>query len=269
MEMRRPLVMGILNVTPDSFYAGSRAMSSSDIKRKADSLIAEGADIIDIGACSTRPGSKPAEAAEELERLESAFEVIKGIEKKVLVSVDTFRSDIAEKCLSRWNVDIINDISGGADPEMIETVARHNACYILMHNRGISAEAECSQIYGEDIVADVVSELAFKVNEARKAGICNLIVDPGFGFGKSTEQNFEILKRLQDFRVLECPVLVGVSRKRMTREAAGSDSTESLASTIALNTAAMLKGANIIRVHDVKEGLAAARMADLLNETKV
>lgn len=251
----RPLVMGIVNATPDSFYAASRALDAGAAVERARRLIEEGADIVDIGACSTRPGSQPADEAEEAARLFPTLDAVRKALPEAIISVDTFRASIASRCMEEWNVEIINDITGGADPEMYDAVANFGATYVLMHNRGVAAEKETAQMYGPDVVADIVRELAFKVNDARKAGICNLIVDPGFGFSKTTEQSMEILARLGCLKVLGCPILVGISRKRM----AGS-----LAATIALNTAAVLNGADIIRVHDATEGVVAARTAGSL-----
>ena len=264
VELCRPLVMGILNLTPDSFYAGSRETDAQAAALRARKMIEEGADIIDIGACSTRPGSAPVSEEEEMMRLEGPLTEIRRALPKAVISVDTFRSSIARECMARLGVEIINDITGGADPAMYATVASAGACYILMHNRGASASAHPSENYGPDVVADVVSELAFKVNEARKAGICNLIVDPGFGFAKDTGQNYAILSRLECLKELGCPILVGLSRKRMAREACGCDVADSLVPTVALNTVALMKGAFIIRVHDVKEGVMTVKTIEAL-----
>lgn len=252
-EMTRPWVMGILNVTPDSFHPSSRAQSPEEAACKAAEMAAAGADIIDVGACSTRPGSVSVSEEEELRRLEGAMEAIRRRlpSGSVLISVDTFRASVAAECLRRWDVDIINDVSGGADPGMFPTVARHGAAYVLMHSRGCPADMDSRCGYG-DVVADVIRELAFRLNEARLAGLCNVIIDPGFGFAKTVGQNLTLLRHLDRFRVLGCPVLAGISRKRMTVDG-------SLASTIALNAVAIAAGASIIRVHDVAEGVATAQ----------
>lgn len=269
MELKRPLVMGIINVTPDSFYAESRHLDPFDVSAQAIQMEYQGADIIDVGGCSTRPDSSPVDKEEELARLRMALEATSNIRTgcnkgNVVYSVDTFRSEVAEECLSRYGVHIINDISGGIDPRMFETVARHNAGYVLTHNRGLCAKSEESEEYGSDIMADVVSELAFKVSEAREAGVCNLIVDPGLGFGKTEEQSLEILSRLECLKVLGCPILVGLSRKRMVRMFASNLSDQTLTATTAMNAVAVMNGADIIRVHDVMEGSTAARVAHAL-----
>ena len=257
VELRRPLVMGIINLTPDSFYAGSRAPGAEDAARTAREMLEQGADIIDLGACSTRPGSQPVSEEEEMKRLEAPLEAIRKALPDAVLSVDTFRARVAEECIRRWGVDVINDVSGG-DDEMYDVAAKSGAWYVLMHTRGTPAEMDGLCDYG-DVVADVVSELAFKADKARARGVANLIVDPGFGFAKTAQQNFELLRRLESLKALECPILVGISRKRMAREAGGSDATGALSATIALNTAALLNGANIIRVHDVAEGVQTAR----------
>lgn len=257
MELSQPLVMGILNITPDSFYAGSRVTGVEEAVEKAGKMLEAGADILDIGGCSTRPGSVPAEPEEEMRRLAGPVGKIREAFPEAIISVDTFRASVAGECLGRWNVDIINDVGGGEDPEMFSVVARHHAAYVLMHKRGTPASMDACCDY-TDVVADVVSELAFRLAAAREAGISDVFVDPGFGFAKSPSQGLSLLKHLEEFKVLGCPVLVGFSRKRMAREACGN--TDGLVATVALNAVALSKGASIIRVHDVKEGVETARI---------
>lgn len=258
IEFRRPWVMGILNVTPDSFYSGSRTPSAAEALMRARVMLAEGADILDIGACSTRPGSEPVSADEELERLMPALTAIREHFPEAVISVDTFRARVAEECLKSGKADIINDVSGGEDPAMFDVVSRHGAIYILMHSRGNPNNMDSLCNYG-DVTADVVSELAFSLDEARKAGICNVIIDPGFGFAKTTRQNLQLLVNLDRLKVLECPILAGLSRKRFVRESGECELADSLTPTIALNSAALLKGASIIRVHDVREAVLTAK----------
>lgn len=257
LSLSRPAVMGILNITPDSFYAGSRTLDAYEAVKRAGDMLSAGASIIDIGACSTRPGSSPVDAEEELRRLHAPLEAIRSAFPSALLSVDTFRASVAEECLSRWNVDIINDVSGGTDPGMFETVARHDAIYVLTHSRGTSADMDSRCSYS-DVVAEVISELAFRLDEARRAGVCNIIVDPGFGFAKNVEQNFRLLNCLEYFKELGCPILVGMSRKRM------SGSANSVVPTVALNAVALYKGASVIRVHDVKEGVETVKVMERL-----
>lgn len=257
--LTRPLVMGIVNLTPDSFYAASRVTEASETVKRVRAMIENGADIIDIGACSTRPGSDSVEMEEEWNRLHKPLEAVRKAFPEAILSIDTFNAEIAGRCLETAGVEIINDVSGGEDPKMMETVARHDACYILMHTRGTPKEMDNLSRY-EDVTADVVRELAFRLDEAREKGLCNVIVDPGFGFAKTTEQNFELLKNLNCLKILGCPILAGISRKRMTRNAGEYDADDSLVSTIALNTIALMNGASIIRVHDVKEAAQTVRI---------
>lgn len=258
IEMDRPRVMGIVNITPDSFYPGSRAMDAAQAVARTRTLLEEGADIIDIGACSTRPGSTPPSPREEMERLECVMPAIRGAFPEALISIDTYRAEVAGECLRRWHVEIINDVSGGEDPSMYATVAGHGAAYVLMHTRGDAASMDSLAAYG-DVVAETVSELAFRLDKARLAGLSNVIIDPGFGFAKSAEQSLRLLSRLDWLKELGCPILVGISRKRMAREAAECEAADSLVPTVALNAVAISKGADFIRVHDVREGVLTAK----------
>lgn len=258
IEIRRPLVMGILNVTPDSFYAASRTPEPAEALRRAGAMIEEGADILDIGACSTRPGSESPSEEEEIRRLMPALRAIRERLPQALISVDTFRPGVARRAIEECGADIINDISGCSDAEMLDVVAEGKAAYILMHMRGVPADMDEKCAY-DDVTADVIRELAFKLNEARMRGVCNVIIDPGFGFAKTTEQNFRLLARLDRFKILGCPILAGLSRKRMVREAGECDAADSLAATVALNAAALMKGASIIRVHDVREAVQTVK----------
>lgn len=262
--LTRPWVMGIINITPDSFYAGSREMRAEEAAKRALAMAADGADILDIGACSTRPGSEGVSAREEIARLRGPLERIRTELPDAIISIDTYQSEVARFCLEEFAVDIINDVSGGADPAMYEVVAAGKAVYILMHTRGSAMEMDGMCDYGADVTAKVIEELAFKLYDARQKGIADVIVDPGFGFAKKAEQNYRMLAELDRFAVLGCPVLVGMSRKRMAREAAGCTVADSLTPTIALNAVALMKGAHIIRVHDVAEGVATAKTIDKL-----
>lgn len=258
LELNRPLVMGIVNLTDDSFYAPSRIKGENAAVERIGEMIMQGADIIDIGACSSRPGATWVSESEELTRLGSVLEKIRKTYPEAILSIDTFRASVAEECISRWKVDIINDITGGSDVEMYNVVARHDAAYVLMHMRADSKNMDNHCNY-EDVVADVIRELAFNIDKAQDAGVCNLIIDPGFGFAKTEEQNFEMLKHLNYFNVLGYPLLIGISRKRMTRGNNDPDSSEARTATIALNAVALAKGAHIIRVHDVPEGVITAK----------
>lgn len=264
VEFSRIWVMGILNLTPDSFFAGSRTLRADDALMRVRTMLGQGADIIDIGACSTRPGSAPASADEELNRLSGPLEAIRKAFPEAIISIDTFRTHVARECLEKWKVDIINDISGGEDDGMLEAVARAGAGYVMMHMRGTPATMDSLCHYEADVTTEVVRELAFRLDNARRAGVANVIVDPGFGFAKTPEQGYELLSRLDRLKVLGCPILAGISRKRMVREAAGCDLADALIPTVAMNAAAILKGADIIRVHDVSEAVLTAKSIDML-----
>jgi len=258
VEFQRPAVMGILNVTPDSFYAGSRAMSSLELTARVNRLLAEGADIIDIGGCSTRPGAGEVDEPEEMRRVQAGLEAVRSVDSGVLVSVDTYRSGVARMAVERWGADIINDISGGSlDGDMFATVAALKVPYVLMHMRGTPATMQTLTEYA-DVTADVVAELSASVHRLELAGVSDIIVDPGFGFAKTLDQNYELMRHLpQVASMLEKPLLVGVSRKSMVTRLLNVTPDEALAGTVALNTYALLNGASVLRVHDV----AAARHA--------
>lgn len=262
----RPLVMGIVNVTPDSFYAGSRVSAESDIAGRVEAMIAAGADIIDLGAYSSRPGADDVSADEELSRLRLGMKAIRAVTRDVPVSVDTFRADVAREAVCSMGADIINDISGGdLDGRMWATVAELRVPYVLMHMRGTPATMQDMTDY-KDVTADVICELSKKLRALRLLGVADVIVDPGFGFGKTLGQNFEMMRNLHLFgKTLDAPVLVGISRKSMIANSLGVGADGALAGTVALNTIALMRGASIIRVHDVPEAVAAVRMYTLSN----
>lgn len=264
LDFSRPWVMGIVNVTPDSFYAGSRTPSAADVERRVAQMKADGADCIDIGGYSSRPGADDVSADEEYRRLATGLEAIRKVWPEAVVSVDTFRSDVARRCVEEWGVDIINDIGGGTlDPEMTPTVAALHVAYVLMHMRGTPSTMASLTNY-DDVVADILADLAFKADDLRQAGVADVIIDPGFGFAKTVEQNFELLGRLQEFRILQCPLLAGLSRKSMIWKSLGTTPAESLAGTVALDTVALLHGADIVRVHDVREAVQTVRLLSRL-----
>lgn len=258
VSLDAPLVMGILNATPDSFYAPSRAEEERAAVERARQIVEEGAAIIDVGACSTRPGSDTVDAATEMERLRRVLGPIRRELPGAALSVDTFRADVARMCVEEFGACMVNDVSGGlADERMFPTVAQTGAAYVLMHMRGTPATMQGLTDY-EDVVHDVVLELSRGVARLRRLGVCDVVADPGFGFAKTLTQNYELLAGLGAFRELGCPLLVGVSRKRMIAGLLGVEVGDALAGTIAVNTAAMLSGAHIVRVHDVKAAVQAA-----------
>lgn len=252
----RPWIMGILNVTDDSFYAGCRVADAQELRARVRAIRDEGADCIDIGACSTRPGSEPVDPALETERLLSAIAAVREEWSDAVISVDTFRSDVARQCVSA-GADMINDISGGTlDPGMFDAVEQLRVPYILMHMRGTPATMQGLTEY-DDVTADVVRETAFRIRDLRERGVCDIIVDPGFGFAKDAAQNFRLMAGLEEICRIGLPVLVGVSRKSMIWKPLGITPAEALPGTIALNTYAMLHGADILRVHDVAAAVQA------------
>lgn len=261
-----PWVMGIVNVTPDSFYADSRTFDSQSIYNRIANLIEQGADAIDIGGYSSRPGAADVSAQEEYSRLASALEIIRKHFPDTIVSIDTFRADVARKCVSDWQADIINDISGGiADPEMWNTVAELKVPYILMHMRGTPKTMQSLCDYS-DVTADVIKDLAAKIDKMRQLGIADIIIDPGFGFAKTLEQNYTLMSELQEFKRLDMPLLVGISHKSMIYKALDIKPENALNGTTVLNTIALAKGADILRVHDVKEAKEAVKITKLINQ---
>ncbi len=257
----KPWVMGILNVTPDSFYSGSRmGVDEMRIGERVEEILKEGGDIIDIGAYSTRSNADDISPEEEYSRLKIGLNVIKNIDANAIVSVDTFRADVARRCVEEFGVDIVNDVSGGTlDDEMFATVANLKVPYILMHMRGTPATMQQLTEYN-DVTRDVIDDLNKKKCALNDLGIDDVIIDPGFGFSKTVEQNFEMLNRLEDFKQLDAPLLVGVSRKSMIFRTLGCTPVESLNGTTVINTISLLKGAHILRVHDVKEAVEVCKL---------
>lgn len=257
----KPWVMGILNVTPDSFYSGSRmGVDEMRIGERVEEILKEGGDIIDIGAYSTRANADDISPEEEYSRLKIGLNVIKNIDANAIVSVDTFRADVARRCVEEFGVDIVNDVSGGTlDDEMFATVANLKVPYILMHMRGTPATMQQLTEYN-DVTRDVIDDLHKKKCALNDLGIDDVIIDPGFGFSKTVEQNFEMLNRLEDFKQLDAPLLVGVSRKSMIFRTLGCTPVESLNGTTVINTISLLKGAHILRVHDVKEAVEVCKL---------
>jgi dihydropteroate synthase len=263
VEIDRPWVMGILNVTPDSFYQGSRCDDVSKIELRVRQLIDEGADVIDIGAYSTRPGAAEITADEEYSRLQRGLEVIHRLAPSAIVSVDTFRASVARRCVDDFGVDIINDVAGGTlDDDMFATVASLRVPYVLMHMRGTPATMQSLTAY-DNVTADVVEYLARRIDTLHQMGVSDVIADPGFGFSKTVEQNYEMLDNLQFFAALNVPLLVGISRKSMIFSALDCTPDDALNGTTVLNTISLLKGAHILRVHDVKAAVEAVKLVSL------
>ncbi len=261
-NFRQPIVMGIVNITPDSFYGESRCRTADMVRTKVSRMCVAGASIIDVGAYSTRPGADDVSADEEIRRLEIAITAVKKECPDVIISVDTFRSAVARKSVLSLGADVINDVSGGTiDNRMFETIATLKVPYILMHMRGTP---ETMQQYTEyrDVTADVIADLQAKVSQLSAMGVADVIVDPGFGFAKTLDQNYELLRNLPLFQVLERPLLVGMSRKSMIFKLLGKSPDESLNGTTIANTIALLNGASILRVHDVDAAVDAIRIIE-------
>ena len=263
----RPWVMGIINVTPDSFYSGSRVNDEQTLVARVGQMLADGADVLDIGACSTRPGSQSVDAQGEMERLQWALDIIRRTAPDVIISVDTYRADVARRCVEEWGANIINDISGGTlDEAMFDTVARLQVPYVLMHTRG-TPETMASMTDYDDVAADVLEWMARRIDILRQMGVADVIADPGFGFAKDQEQNYRLLSCLDAFHALDAPLLVGVSRKRMIYTPLECGPDEALNGTTVVNTIALQQGAHILRVHDVKAAAEAVKITTLMRHS--
>ena len=260
MDLSEPQVMGILNVTPDSFYAGSRGVTERDIIGRLHQLVNEGASIIDIGAYSSRPEAEDVSMEEEMTRLRNGLEIIRKHRPEAIVSVDTFRADVAKMCVEEYGVAIVNDISAGQmDEEMFNTIARLGIPYIIMHMKGTPQTMQTNPQY-DHFLKDIFYYFSEKVQKLRDLGVKDIIIDPGFGFGKTLEHNYELMNHLEEFHLFELPLLVGVSRKSMIYKLLGISPEEALNGTTVLNTIALQKGAHILRVHDVKSAMEAVKI---------
>ena len=264
LDLSQPRVMGILNVTPDSFYAGSRTQTEAEIVRRVKQIVSEGAAIIDIGAYSSRPNADNVSAREEMERLRMGLKILFEIQPDAVVSVDTFRADVARMCVEEYGVAIINDIAAGEmDANMFHTVAALNVPYIMMHMQGTPQSMQQHPHY-DNLLKEVFLYFARKVQQLRDLGVKDIILDPGFGFGKTMEHNYELLSHLEEFRIFELPLLVGVSRKSMIYRLLDITPQEALNGTTVLDTICLLRGADILRVHDVKEAVETVRIVQAM-----
>lgn len=256
LDLRTPRIMGILNITPDSFFDGGKYITEKECIEQVERMILEGASIIDIGAVSTRPGALEVSKEEELARLLPIVKTVASNFPNIIISVDTWRSSIAEEAINS-GAHIINDISGGQfDDKMFETIAKYNVPYILMHTTGKPNNMQQNTDY-QDVVHDIIRFFSFQLNTLRELGVHDVILDPGFGFGKTLDQNYDLMNRLSSFHVLNLPILVGVSRKSMAYKLLNITAQDSLNATTILNTIALLNGASILRVHDVKQAMEA------------
>lgn len=266
LDLSGPCVMGILNITPDSFYAGSRMQTEAEIAARAQQILDEGAGIIDIGAYSSRSNAENVSPREEMERLRMGLEILRKTQPGAVISVDTFRADVARMCVEEYGVAIINDIAAGEmDTDMFRTVAELNVPYIMMHMQGTPQNMQQHPHY-DNLLKEVFLYFAQKVQQLRDLGMKDIILDPGFGFGKTVEHNYELLAHLEEFRVFELPLLVGVSRKSMIYRLLGNTPQDALNGTTVLDTICLLKGADILRVHDVREAVETVKIVEAMRK---
>ena len=266
LDLSSPCVMGILNVTPDSFYAGSRMQTEIDITHRIEQIVGEGAGIIDVGAYSSRPNAENVSPAEEMERLRMGLGILRKVQPDAVVSVDTFRADVARMCVEEYGVAIINDIAAGEmDGDMFRTVADLNVPYIMMHMQGTPQNMQQNPHY-DNLLKEVFMYFARKVQQLRDLGVKDIILDPGFGFGKTVEHNYELLAHLEEFRIFELPLLAGVSRKSMIYRLLGTTPQEALNGTTVLDTICLLKGADILRVHEAREAVETVKIVEAMKK---
>ena len=265
LDLSSPKIMGVLNVTPDSFYDGGVYSNEKNILLQVEKMISDGADIIDIGGFSSKPGAKTISVKEEEKRVIPIIKLINNTFNKIIISVDTFRSEIAAKSLNE-GASIINDISGGnLDKNIYKIANKYRVPYIMMHMKGVPANMQANPKY-ENINYEIIKDFSYKIDLAEKKGVCDIIIDPGFGFGKSIEHNYQILNNIKLYTVLKKPILVGISRKSMIYKLLKTDPSKALNGTTSLNTIALINGANILRVHDVKEAKEVIKLYSFLKE---
>lgn len=266
MDLSQPKVMGILNVTPDSFYAESRLQTEKEIILRLQEMENEGASIMDIGAYSSRPNAQHISIEEEMERLRNCLTLVNKECPNAIVSIDTFRADIAKMCVEEYGAAMINDISAGnMDKQMFATIAQLGVPYIIMHMQGTPQDMQSAPHY-DNLLKEVFYYFSEKISKLRDLGVKDIILDPGFGFGKTLEHNYKLMNHLEEFSTFELPLLVGISRKSMIYKLLGSSPEEALNGTTALNTISLLKGANILRVHDVKATVEAVNIVEKMKQ---
>ena len=259
-DLRTPIVMGIVNVTPDSFFSLSRFKSDLALLQRVENFLSEGATIIDIGGCSTRPGSDQVSMEEEMRLIAETLEVVCKKFPEAVISIDTYRSPVARMAVQQYGVAMINDISGGnIDLQMFETIASLKVAYVLTHMRGTPKDMQEYTDY-QDMVAEIMQYLSKKTAQLRLLGVHDVVIDPGFGFSKTLEQNYELMRKLNYFKMIDAPMLVGISRKSMIYKLLEIVPEQALNGTTALNVLALMGGASILRVHDVKEAMEAIKI---------
>jgi dihydropteroate synthase len=267
IDLSLPRVMGIINVTPDSFFSGSRAESENEIIENAGRMIEDGADFLDIGGWSSRPGAGEIPVELERARVITAVKAVSREFPEAAISVDTYRSEIAEEAVSEYGAGMINDITGGeSDRNMFQTVSRLQVPYVIMHMQGLPSYMQENPSY-ENVASDIIKWFGERIVRLKSMGVTDIIIDPGFGFGKNASHNFQLLNSLSDFSITGLPVLVGVSRKSMVWKTLGISPEEALNGTTVLNTVALLAGADILRVHDVREAVQAVKLVQKLRNS--
>jgi dihydropteroate synthase len=268
MDLSHPQVMGILNVTPDSFYSKSRKHGDDQVSARVSQILGEGGTIIDVGAYSSRPGAANVSEEEEIERLRPTLALINREHPDVVISVDTFRARVAEVCVEEYGVAIVNDIAAGMmDGKMFDTVARLNVPYIMMHMKGTPQNMQNEPEY-ENLMREMILYFVEKVDRLHQMGLNDIILDPGFGFGKTLEHNYELLAHMDGLSIFQLPILVGVSRKSMITKLLEIPTDQALNGTTVIDTIALTKGADILRVHDVKEAVQAVAIFNKMNDCK-
>lgn len=265
-SLSEPVVMGIINLTPDSFYAASRSNGEAQLTERVLQIVSEGGKLIDVGAYSSRPGASDVSVDEEMRRLRQGLKIIRAACPDIPVSVDTFRADVAKMCVEELGVEIVNDISAGElDKEMFPTIARLKVPYIMMHMKGNPRTMQDHPYY-DDLMGEIFLYFSHKINRLREIGVSDIILDPGFGFAKTLEHNYQLLSHLEDFHEFQLPLLVGISRKSMIFRLLGGTPDSSLNGTTVLNVISLLKGAHILRVHDVKACVEAVTIVEKMKE---
>jgi dihydropteroate synthase len=267
IDLAKPVVMGIMNVTPDSFFDGGKYKTEKKVIKRAEEILEQGGTIIDIGAVSTQPGSEGVSTKDEIDRLLPAVKAVKKAFPQAFISIDTYRSWVALKVIEECGPCIVNDVSGGNfDVHMFDTIGKLGVPYILMHMQGTPVKMQENPVY-EDIIRDISMFFTDAVKKLNKAGVKDVIIDPGFGFGKTLEHNYELLNRLDSFKVFQLPLMVGVSRKSMVFKLLGTKPEVALNGTSVVNTLALMGGADILRVHDVHEAVEAVRILNMVRST--
>lgn len=266
IDISKPMVMGIINVTSDSFFGGSQFRMKSRIARRAEQILLEGGSIIDVGACSTRPGSMPVDESLEIKRLARALTVIRKKFPDAIISVDSYRANVIKVMHENFGINIVNDISAGElDEHMFQTVSDLKLIYVLMHMKGTPRDMQDNPRYDSDIIKELFGFFTRKIEKLKLAGVKDIIIDPGFGFGKNADHNYTLLKNLESFKVFELPILAGISRKSMIYKLLNTCPGNALNGTSVLNTIALQNGAKILRVHDVKEAVEVIKLTEFLN----